>query len=342
MTGFNCHDTLDVPNERLLDIPKLGRSGREIRVQYLLRSLERAIGPDNTATPNIRQMAVYHTFDLVTGKAFWTNIKANGLVEDRIKEATTEVPALASRAMDSLAGSFAATLTIHMIHLGWCDEDWREYINDIESKIRNVLTKAQTARIDRQPKDMKRAFTRASSFHASKASTHDLSEKVPAASPPNRKRKILNLFRLGNPDADAAKKAAVLSTHSLTRLLREARTEDRDQIDRLMVLDIFSFEEVQQLHYFGEFLESFRLVIDLNDQTLHDIAENYQDLWDRDGFPREIRENCQKELASFIRRIHRVRRNLQIRASQVKSLMAWLQEGKALVIHCSLRWQLMR
>jgi hypothetical protein len=109
-----------------------------------------------------------------------------------------------------------------------------------------------------------------------------------------------------------------------------------------MVLDIFSFEEVQQLHYFGEFLESFRLVMDLNDQTLHDIAENYQDLWDRDGFPREIRENCQKELASFIRRIHRVRRNLQIRASQVKSLMAWLQEGKALVIHCSLRWQLMR
>ncbi|KAM6509940.1 hypothetical protein FALCPG4_017576 [Fusarium falciforme] len=330
MTGFNCHDTLDLPDERLLDIPKLGRSGRELGVQYLLRSLEQGTGFDDAPTWNIRQMAVYHTFDLVTGTAFWINIKANGLMEDRIKEATTELPALGSRAVDSLSGSFAATLAVHKIHLEWCDEDWRGCINDIEGKIRNLLTKAQSARIDCQPKGMNRALTLASTFHASKVSTDDFPEKRLAPAPPSRKRRILNLFRQRNSYGVAADKPGTLSTHTLTRLWRQARTEDRDQIDRLVLLDTFSFDKVQQLHYFGELLESFRLVMDLNDQALRDIAENYQELWDRESFPKEIKETCKEDFASFIRRIQRIRKDLQVRATQVKSLMAWLHEGKTL------------
>ncbi|UPK95639.1 hypothetical protein LCI18_006574 [Fusarium solani-melongenae] len=325
MTGFNSHDTLDVGNDRLLDIPKLGRSGREHCVQYLVRSLERDVDFDNQVTHKIRQMAVYHTFDFVTGKAFWINIKANDLMESRVREATTQLPALGSNAMKTLAGCFAATLAAHLIHLEWCDEDWREGINDIESKIRNVLTKAKTARIERQPKGMKRAFTLASTLHTSMTSTGGFSEKIVGY--PSVKKKIRGSFKGLNSYDDAGDG---LSTHPWSRLPRATKTGDRDQIDRLMVLDTFSFNEVQQLHYFGELLETFRLVMDLNDQTLRDIAENYQDLWERDGFPEEIKQNCKKELALFIRRVHRIRRNLQIRIAQVKSLMGWLQEGKTL------------
>lgn len=328
MTGFNSHDTLDVGKDRLLDIPKLGRSGREHCVQYLLRSLERDID-DNQVTYKIRQMAVYHTFDVVTGKALWINIKANDLMESRVREATTQFPALESNAMKSLPGSFAATLTAHLIYLEWCDEEWRDGINDIESKIRNVLTKAKTARIERHPKGMKRAFTLASTLHSSRTSTGGFSEKI--AGYPIVKKKMWESFKALNSYDDAGDGHVTLSTHSLSRLPRETKTGDRDQIDRLMVLDTFSFNEVQQLHYFGEVLENYRLVMDLNDQTLRDIAENYQDLWERDGFPEEIKENCKKELSSFIRRVNRVRRNLQIRIAQVKSLMGWLQEGKTLV-----------
>ncbi|KAM0425859.1 hypothetical protein ACHAPT_008797 [Fusarium lateritium] len=329
MTGFNCNDTLDVADERVLNIPKLGRSGRGYGMQYLLRSLERGTGPDNTTTHNIRQMAVYHTFDTVTGKALWINVKANGLMEKRIKEATIEFPALGPKAMDSLAGSFAATLAVHMIHLEWCDEDWRECINEIEGKIRDVLTKAQTARIDRQPKGMKRVSTLASTLHTSKTSTGNFSDKMTKV-PLSLKRRVLDSVRPLSLDGDTTDRPGALPTRSLSRLLREARPDDRDQVDRLMVLDTFSFEEVQQLHSFGERLESFRLIMNLNDQTLRDVADNYQDLWDRDGFPEEIKKHCKKDLADFTRRIHRTRRTLEIRITQVKSLMAWLHEGKTL------------
>ncbi|RSL87372.1 hypothetical protein CDV31_016259 [Fusarium ambrosium] len=330
MTGFSCHDSLDVADERLLEIPKLGRSGREFCVQYLLRSLERGSGLDNTTTWNIRQMAVYHTFDLVTGKALWINIKANGLMENRIKEASTEFPALGSEAMNDLAGCFTATLETHMVHLEWCDEDWRACINDIERKIRTVLTKAQTARIDAQPKGVKRAFTLASTLHTSKTSTFDFPEKVIDLDPPNLRRRILASVKKLITRGYSTEKETILPIQSLPQLLRGTCAGERDEIDKLMILDTFSFDEVQQLHYFGELLESFCLVMNLNDQALRDISESYEEIWEREGFPSEIKDHCKKELASFIRRINRIRRNLQIRITQVKSLMAWLHEGKTL------------
>ncbi|WAO95674.1 Autophagy-related protein 1 [Fusarium falciforme] len=331
MTGFISHITMASGGERLLDIPKLGRSGRELRVQYLLRSLERDINLDATTTYNVRQMAVYHAFDLGSGKALWINIKANGLMEDRIKQASTEFPTLGSDAMGNLTGCFMATLTAHMIHLEWCDEDWRECINDIEAKIRSVLTKAQTARIDRRPKGVRRAFTQASTLCASRTSTGDFPEKMlPITS--RLKKRIWDAIVRPKSYGGATDNLSALPSQSMSQLLRETKTNDKDQVDRLMVLDTFSFEEVQQLHYFGELLERFRLVLDLNDQTLRDIAETYQGLQDRDEFPSEIKQSndCKRQLASFIRGIHRIRKNLQVRSTQVKSLMAWLHEGKAL------------
>lgn len=336
MTGFSCHDTLDVANKQLLDIPKLGRSGREIRVHYLLRSLERSIGSDNKMAYNIRQMAAYHTFDLITGKALWINIKANRLVENRIKEAATEFPALGPKAMGSLAGTFAATLVAHMVHLEWCDEDWRECTNGIEKKIRNILTKAQTARIDRQPTGVKGAFTKASTLYTSKSSAGELPEKEMQA-PLSWKNRIWDSVKWLDPYNHSSDAPDALSAHSLPRFLRDINADDRDQIDRLTALGTLSFEQLQQLHYFGELLENFRLVTDLNGQTLRDIAESYQDLWDREEFLAEIKKGCRKELAAFLRRIHRIRRNLEIRISQVKSLMAWVEEGKTLVTHSTVR-----
>ncbi|RSL72950.1 hypothetical protein CEP53_000901, partial [Fusarium sp. AF-6] len=329
MTGFASHITMASGGERLLDIPKLGRSGWELRAQYLLRSLEQDTNLDGTTTYNVRQMAVYHAFDLGSGKALWINIKANGLMKNRIKQASAEFPALGSDAMGNLAGCFVATLAAHMVHLEWCDEDWRECINDIEGKIRSVLTKAQTARIDRRPRGVQRTFTLASTLCASRTSTGGFPEKLmPATS--RFKKWIRSAFVRRKLYGGATDNSGALPSQSMSQLLREAKANDRDQIDRLMVLDTFSFDEVQQLHYFGELLERFRLVLDLNDQALRDIAETYQGLEEREEFPGEIRDSCKKEIASFIRSVHRIRRNLQIRKTQVKSLKAWLREGKAL------------
>jgi len=107
--------------------------------------------------------------------------------------------------------------------------------------------------------------------------------------------------------------------------------ESNDTAKQLETLMAFSFKEVQNLYWMGEQLESFRLVIKLNRQTLRDIVEHYQDLASRDSFPQDIKDSCKGDLASFFRRVHRIEKNLEIRLSQIESLMSWLHEGKALV-----------
>ena len=93
----------------------------------------------------------------------------------------------------------------------------------------------------------------------------------------------------------------------------------------------FSFKDVQNLYWMGEQLESFRLVIKLNRQTLRDIAEHYQDLASRDSFPEDIKTSCKGDLTSFFRKVRRIEKNLEIRLTQIECLLSWLHEGKALV-----------
>ncbi|KAF6530420.1 hypothetical protein HZS61_001732 [Fusarium oxysporum f. sp. conglutinans] len=102
------------------------------------------------------------------------------------------------------------------------------------------------------------------------------------------------------------------------------------QLYSLMVLGTFSFEEVQHLHHLGEQLESFRVVLQLDRQTLRDVTEHYQDLASRNGFTAKMIKGCKGDVVSFTRRVDRIRKNLEIRLTQIESMMAWLQEGKTL------------
>ncbi|KAM0342060.1 hypothetical protein ACHAPU_009788 [Fusarium lateritium] len=244
MTGFDSDDNLAVKDcSKLLKIPTLGRSGREHRVQYLLRSVERDSASDGSRTWNIRQAAVYHTFDFIEGKALWINIKANSLLADRIKEATTDSAIINSAALGDVAESFRSTLAIHLIFLKWCDEDWRICINDCKSKVQDIIVRAQTSQ----------------------------------------------------------------------------------------VVQTLSLEEVQYLHYLGEQLESHRLVMELNHQVMRDIADRYRTLTSQHGSPGYLQEACTNDINFFAKRVERIQKNLQIRMTQIKSLQAWLQDGKELV-----------
>ncbi|KAF4439105.1 serine/threonine protein kinase [Fusarium austroafricanum] len=330
MTGFNGSDTLDLPTPKALQVPRLGRSGSEHVVQYLLRSVEQSTGPKDAPTWNIRQMAVHHKYDFITGKAFWLNLKTNSLMQERIKEVLAHDPAFSLTPADGLPRSFSVTLLTHLIHLEWCDESWRQCINDLEKEIRKVLKKAKTARVDQQPDYHSAAIKRAWTIKTNRTLTSQTAKNTNILSQAWLKvdrgvRKPLMSYLSPAPTSVlpvASEKAGVAGNKA-----DEARAQ---QLKSLMVLDSFSFEEVQKLHYFGEQLESFRCTLGLNRQTLRDISEHYEDLANRENLPSEIKISCRNELASFCRRVERIRKNLEIRVTQVESLMAWLQEGKML------------
>lgn len=276
-------------------------------------------------------MAVYHSFDLENGRSLWINMKTNSLMRERIQEAAAEFPQLSSTALHDLPGCFAATLLTQLIYLEWCDENWRPCINDIEKKIRDTLNKAKTARVDQRLEFNALATAKKTlTLQKSRNTTMDVQEKqFKRQGGRNLWQRVTRAYR---------KMSGNSKYHTSTPFPRgtvhDASTDNSElsrQLDSLKILESFSLSEMQSLHYLGEKLESFRLVMELNRQTLRDIREHYQDIIEDDGFPKDIKHGCKQELADFMRRLERVRKSLEIRSTQVKSLIAWLQDGKSLV-----------
>ncbi|KAF5686285.1 serine threonine kinase [Fusarium circinatum] len=327
---FNGYDTLDAPEDKITKIPELGRSGREHTVQYLLRSIEESTDDGGQVVWNIRQMAVHHKYDFGQGKTFWLNIKANSVMQERIKAAIAEETSLRSAAAKDLPGSFAATLLTHLIHLEWCDESWRKCINHFEIEIRKVLKKARTARIDKDPnlrlKFLTRVLTNKTELTESSNALARWAQKplISCFSPTSEKGTCSSAVQ-----PVASNKAGLPANEEDTGLAK--------QLESLMVLETFSFKEFQHLHFLADQLESFRLVMQLNRQALRDIIEHYEDLASRTNFPEKIKTSCKDELASFSRRVERIRKNLEIRVTQVESLLSCLQQGKDLVSSCRTR-----
>lgn len=133
--------------ERGPAIQQLGRSGREIRLCYNLRSVE--VSPKQKDFPwSIRQAAIYHHFDIETGKSAWITVKGNKVIQDRLSKLAgswngTEV--------SSISGAFAASLRAHLLLCDWSAEKWRWYINDLENGLQSLTRSALYTVVDRPP-----------------------------------------------------------------------------------------------------------------------------------------------------------------------------------------------
>lgn len=153
-SGFRSDMDFDHDANRL-KLRALGRSGRELRLCYMLRSVERVKSPSG-AEPNwpwsLRPTATYHSFDVETARSVWVIVKANKLIKDRAKSACTDQGLYQTSAEefteDSSDNLFESTLRTHLILCAWAGENWRWYINFVEERVqkltRGTLTESMT------------------------------------------------------------------------------------------------------------------------------------------------------------------------------------------------------
>ncbi|OCL05834.1 hypothetical protein AOQ84DRAFT_322351 [Glonium stellatum] len=158
-SGFR-HDNSLNPLDRGLSVRELGRSGREIRLCYNLHSVEKS-SVQAYLPWSIRQTAVYHSFDVETGRSLWINVKGNRLLKRRIEEAAKSSQ-LGS--FKSIGRSFAATLITHMFFCEWAGENWRWYINDLEKELQDATGKTISTPADRRLSSVSEADRRMSSM----------------------------------------------------------------------------------------------------------------------------------------------------------------------------------
>lgn len=139
-SGFRSEMNLSNDCNRLL-LPELGRSGREIRLCHILRSVERvdSAGGSQKQWPWVlRPTVTYHSFDAETGKSVWMVVKANDLIRDRIKHSCEDRDLYQPCSDTTLDRSFESTLQTHLVICAWAGENWRWYINFIEERIQEL------------------------------------------------------------------------------------------------------------------------------------------------------------------------------------------------------------
>lgn len=322
LMSFWPHDTLTARKDKLAAIPKLNRSGRVINLSYLLRAPEAKKGKDWKW--QIRQAAVYHSFDTETGKSFWCTIKGNDEFSERIKQSSRclDLPPGGTGSdnnttpKNNTADYFSAALATHMVYFAWCDENWRDFVNDVEDAIRGPLELARSAPIDDgmedgatsklrpYPRSQRGTKTRNSTMGTPARGSTVNSKRgtgLSAGGGPGalRKRSTLDVIEgagnalmsylkmggAGKPKlSDPEKDGAGVPTATGGPLDAGGATEDHvsrsseeGPIDTREVLSEFRFKDVQTLYTFSDRIRRAILTLTLNISVLQEVYEYFSE-----------------------------------------------------------------
>lgn len=340
-TAFRHENFLSKSQAELHKIPRLGRSGLEIRLSYNLWSVE----PSTSPKWSIRQTAVYHSFDLNYGRALWLNVKANEIMKERIAKATSTFEPMLARSSTDPARSFAATLVTHLIFFEWCAENWRSYISSLEADMRKILTKVHNAPLQDveralavDPGALVNALARTSS---PSSKSHTRVQTLPKRQTFGSQTTDTGVSTLSNSNRvlsglTVTSAGSIIDRIQSPQLVKEktpfAEEDFNTEHDRLFeVLKQFSFDEMQRLNSIGSDFHEVRLVMGLNADVLNEITSYYKSLTTAVECPKNVRDNCSEDLSNFFQHVKGIIRELQMEQARIDSLMMILEDGKRLV-----------
>jgi hypothetical protein len=112
-------------------IPTLGRSGRHYQLCYNLKSAQFKKKSDENIKLDqwsIRQVAVYHQFDVELGTMLWVVTKGGEDLLDQYEQLIGPEGRAEDKQFQNPATSFISGLSTHLLFCHWSTEDWRWYI----------------------------------------------------------------------------------------------------------------------------------------------------------------------------------------------------------------------
>jgi hypothetical protein len=118
-----------------LSIPTLGRSGRHYQLCYNLKSIHQKNESNVNVTLDewsIRQVAIYHQFDVEHGTTLWIVTKGGTDLLDRYEEMTGPKGRLEDKQFNTPGHAFRSSLSTHLLFCHWSTEDWRYYLRWLE------------------------------------------------------------------------------------------------------------------------------------------------------------------------------------------------------------------
>ncbi|KAI0202365.1 hypothetical protein F4808DRAFT_421310 [Astrocystis sublimbata] len=337
---FRHEHLLGSEDARLFNIPQLGRSGNEIRHCYNLWSAEPSYPANPKQCPlTIRQAGIYHSFDINSGRSTWIHVKANDVLQERIREATTSAKQMRAEDMQTLEGAFTASLMTQLIMFEWCGEGWRQYLSHWEREIDSILTMIKQAPISEAEKALLNVNPTITNIF--EATPH----KRQLASPPQKRRTAdsrTSTWKISreNTLVDSVNRAesgfaSVAPTKTALQNQGSMVTSPQPAVsgashDPLQVFEKFMFKDLQRLHFLSSKLQEADMILRLNKDILVGIVSYYESYMAELSTPEAIRKGCQQSLSRFTKQITGIIQDLQLERTRIGTLIILLDEGKAL------------
>lgn len=125
-----------------LAIPSLGRSGRQFQICYNIKNVE--LKKQDTSNFmhdewSIRQTAVFHSFDIITGVTLWILTKGGLDLQQRFKELTGKEARPEDKSFGTAEESFRSSLSAHLLWCYWATDDWRSYLRWLEMAVNDEV-----------------------------------------------------------------------------------------------------------------------------------------------------------------------------------------------------------
>ncbi|KAI0465834.1 hypothetical protein F4859DRAFT_343579 [Xylaria cf. heliscus] len=330
----------DPEDARKYNIPQLGRSGLEVRHCYNLWSVEETNGGKFPWA--IRQAGLYHSFDIKNGKATWIHVKANDVLETRIKEAASlaasSAKCLQVEDRQTVHSLFTMTLTIHLIAFEWCNESWRQYMSYWEGDLVEILTKLKEAPIGKIANELERAdLDNATEFQqVPKGNSFPLItrlDKVRTYTP--FRRETFRSFLMLSPQRSQRQippnstGTTLMPTQTAPEYVPKTtrRQPSAGGSNPYRIFNQFKFHDLQHLYVLRTKFQEADMILKLNTDVLTEMVELYQHYVDTYDV---ISVHCQGALSNFTQRTNKIIAEMQTERTRITALISLLDDGKSL------------
>ncbi|KAM0424408.1 hypothetical protein ACHAPT_010329 [Fusarium lateritium] len=292
----------------------IGRSGIRIQHGFNLLGIERSRDKKEWL---LRQTAAYHSYDLVEGRALWVILKGDSTMRKRLESATEESVKKGDTALHSVHGSFAQTLTDHLLIMQWCVENWESYAEDLGLEYRGISAVADHAPVDDMAEDIAIIKQR---------------EKmdIPPGSPPGR--------QTSDPAEFTEQPGIVrkLTRRVATGFSTVAQLEPpRRKVEHHRIEELVQFDKLQSLSCVGKRLGEATSVIAQNRRVLAQIKEYYQQLVNSAGFKlhapdKSTLKACKQAASEFVMKIGRLEDDLANYEGNLKTILRGVERTETM------------
>jgi hypothetical protein len=288
---------------RGVSIDELGRSGRDIRLCYSLKSVERT-APHSSEKWSIRQTSIYHSFDVQSGHAVWIVIKGDDLIRNRLQKATSSEEYVKNMNSGSVDRMFASVFAVHRLICDWAGENWRWYLNHIEEKVQ-VETRHASAVLgtDSDLEPSPRPLLRAATFEEDQLQSTQASGQVsnqPLPVPP--------------------------PTVSPTAL-----PQSPNEAPKPTATDVFSLKHLQNCQYAQDQAGQALLVLESNANVIAEIRNYYRSVTSSKDWPESLKETCASDVARFDKSAGTAERHTRLQCLRAQTLRTMVADRKAIV-----------